>query len=417
MPLPKPRPNEQREDFISRCMNDLNTEFPDNKQRAAVCNTQWNEERKMKDNDEYEIVEFKVDVAALKDVEILDAGTWIDASGKRVTIKESDLDEMIGNFKNKIREPILNLDHNKSFTEKVKKALKVVGLGFISNLRRNGSKLIADFKEVPVKLAELIKAGSLKKRSAEFFIKGYQANGKVYNNVLSAVSFFGHDAPAINSLNNDFEVVFDALMQMDDHKIIEDNQEKTKILYKEAIKMDKVELSKDEYQELLKQKAANEDLSVKFKVISDELDKMKSDLKGAKEKEDELTNLKADIEKDKQATLKKEAESFVDGAIKDNKIMAKFKDHYVSQYVDFSTDEDKLSMFKEEINSRSIEPKKELELGRDDIDTSKVDLENDDKLNELIEINMKKNGTGWIEEATKLGLNVANNIAPVIVEV
>lgn len=43
MPLPKPTPNEDREKFIDRCMADdvMNKEFPDGKQRIAVCSSQY----------------------------------------------------------------------------------------------------------------------------------------------------------------------------------------------------------------------------------------------------------------------------------------------------------------------------------------------------------------------------------------
>jgi hypothetical protein len=39
--MPDKKPNETREDFLTRCMGDsqMNTEFPDNEQRYAVCLT------------------------------------------------------------------------------------------------------------------------------------------------------------------------------------------------------------------------------------------------------------------------------------------------------------------------------------------------------------------------------------------
>ena len=40
MPLPKPN-NEKEEDFIPRCMEEAKAEFPDQKQRLAVCIAQW----------------------------------------------------------------------------------------------------------------------------------------------------------------------------------------------------------------------------------------------------------------------------------------------------------------------------------------------------------------------------------------
>lgn len=39
MPIPKKRKDESDKEFVSRCMGDstMNKEFPDQKQRAAVC--------------------------------------------------------------------------------------------------------------------------------------------------------------------------------------------------------------------------------------------------------------------------------------------------------------------------------------------------------------------------------------------
>ena len=43
MPLPKRNSYETRDEFIDRCMSDsvMNKEYPDNKQRLAVCSVQW----------------------------------------------------------------------------------------------------------------------------------------------------------------------------------------------------------------------------------------------------------------------------------------------------------------------------------------------------------------------------------------
>ena len=45
MPLPKPKKNEPKDDFINRCMGDdlMNNEYPDRSQRYAICLTQWKE--------------------------------------------------------------------------------------------------------------------------------------------------------------------------------------------------------------------------------------------------------------------------------------------------------------------------------------------------------------------------------------
>lgn len=47
MPIPKPEANEEKEKFIERCMADdvMNSEYPDEKQRYAVCQTAWDEKK------------------------------------------------------------------------------------------------------------------------------------------------------------------------------------------------------------------------------------------------------------------------------------------------------------------------------------------------------------------------------------
>ncbi len=41
MPLPTPKTDEDKDEFTSRCMGELNEEFPDESQRRAVCEAQW----------------------------------------------------------------------------------------------------------------------------------------------------------------------------------------------------------------------------------------------------------------------------------------------------------------------------------------------------------------------------------------
>jgi len=45
MPLPKPKVSEPQKEFVSRCMTSatMMIEFPDKKQRLAVCYNQWME--------------------------------------------------------------------------------------------------------------------------------------------------------------------------------------------------------------------------------------------------------------------------------------------------------------------------------------------------------------------------------------
>lgn len=43
MPIPKPKKDEKKEEFIKRCMSNskMKQEYPTTKQRLAVCNDAW----------------------------------------------------------------------------------------------------------------------------------------------------------------------------------------------------------------------------------------------------------------------------------------------------------------------------------------------------------------------------------------
>ena len=58
MPLPTPKKDEDQKTFISRCAGDttMNKDYPDTKQRVAVCYSQW------KNKDKEETKGFKVHI-------------------------------------------------------------------------------------------------------------------------------------------------------------------------------------------------------------------------------------------------------------------------------------------------------------------------------------------------------------------
>ena len=50
MPIPTPTPDQSKDEFIASCMADgvMVDEYPDNAQRYAVCQAQWDEQREGK---------------------------------------------------------------------------------------------------------------------------------------------------------------------------------------------------------------------------------------------------------------------------------------------------------------------------------------------------------------------------------
>ncbi len=47
MPIPTPRPQETKDEYLSRCMGDntMVNEYPQNDQRYAICQLKWMEEK------------------------------------------------------------------------------------------------------------------------------------------------------------------------------------------------------------------------------------------------------------------------------------------------------------------------------------------------------------------------------------
>lgn len=48
MPLPKPKSKEKRTAFVSRCISEIAEEYKDNKQRVAICYSQFEQAKKSK---------------------------------------------------------------------------------------------------------------------------------------------------------------------------------------------------------------------------------------------------------------------------------------------------------------------------------------------------------------------------------
>lgn len=133
---------------------------------------------------------------AINDQEIFAVGRW---NGDEYS--EADLDAIVEAHPKVGFKPPIKLGHSEE-----QKLLDTEGLpaaGWVENLRRIGGKLVADFKGVPKKIADLIRAGGYKRKSAEIYW-GYSpdGNGKAkFPRVLKAVALLGGEIPAVTSLD------------------------------------------------------------------------------------------------------------------------------------------------------------------------------------------------------------------------
>lgn len=137
-----------------------------------------------------------VDLKSIEGVEVFAVGTW---NGDEYT--ESDLDEMVKAFEEnkETLKPFLKLGHDDG--QKLVQSDGFPAAGWVSNLKRVGEKLVADFENIPSKIYELIERGAYKKVSSEIYWN-IKLKDKVYNKFLSAVSLLGADLPAVSSLSD-----------------------------------------------------------------------------------------------------------------------------------------------------------------------------------------------------------------------
>jgi len=392
MPIPKPRSDEKQNDFISRCMGDdvMNKEYPDQEQRAGVCYSQWRGKKKL-----------KLETVEMEGAEIFEVGTW---NGVKNTDKE--LDEMVENFNNGVLEPYLNINHSPNATEEFQEALKSMSLGFVKKLYRKGKKLIADFKQVPKTIAELIEAGALKQKSVEIWKKFTAGNGKKYRNVLEAVTFHGADGvPAISTLSDFIALYKSEIPAREGHETKEglmclDHKE-------EDIKVDEIKISKEEYDKL---KNTETELN-KFKADKknnkmietekenaeqkEEIQKLKNEKAEADKKIKEADKFKADVEKGKKEALEKEAEDYIDAQIQAKKVMPASKELYKKDYIRLQEDEEMFKVFKNDIENRAeLLPENIKEEDVSD-EQDPLLLKNEKYLEDAIQKRMKLKNESW----------------------
>lgn len=136
----------------------------------------------------------------LKDVELAHTGTF-NASTGRIKFSREDFDDMVDAAKElagKVAFPV-KLGHNEK-----QQLLQEDGLpaaGWIENVRREGNSLIGDLMKVPAKIAGIIKAGGLRKRSIEA-MRNAELAGQRFKFVLTGLALLGEELPAVDSLDD-----------------------------------------------------------------------------------------------------------------------------------------------------------------------------------------------------------------------
>ncbi len=248
----------------------------------------------------------------IQDVEIFATGKHM--GSEVINITDNDLQEMVNSF-NELQgvggfQPVLKLGHDD--VQKFFGARKgAPNLGFVEKLRIEGSKILADFSNIPDALFDLIKQRRFNSVSIEMFPKT-EFNGKQFKNVLTAVALLGAELPAVKGLKDLAATLFTEeietgfLLPGDKIELKEQDmpfsQEQVDTLIDAAVAK-----AKDE---------AKAEFTVKLDAVTTERDDA---IKGKETAQESLRTFEADIDKHN-------ATAMVDKAIKEGKLLPVQKD-------------------------------------------------------------------------------------------
>lgn len=132
----------------------------------------------------------------LDDVEIFETGKW---NGDNYSTQ--DLDDMVQAFTDTkgALKPHLKLGH--SHNQELLQKDGFPSAGWITELKRNGNKLLAKIENIPDKIHGLLKNKAYGRVSSEIFWN-LKLNGKKHRRALKAVALLGADTPEVHSLDD-----------------------------------------------------------------------------------------------------------------------------------------------------------------------------------------------------------------------
>lgn len=134
---------------------------------------------------------------SVKGVQVCRTGMW-----NGISWSEADFDQAIDNFNNNLADIPLILTRGGEHGQQHIVMPGGGALGKVSELRREGDVLVADFKNVPPVVADLLKAGTFDQKSIEGWTSFMTADGEEHGRVIDGVLFFGVGLPAVHGLSD-----------------------------------------------------------------------------------------------------------------------------------------------------------------------------------------------------------------------
>lgn len=266
-------------------------------------------------------------------LEIFAAGTHNAKSGK-VTVTIGDLDQIVEAFEalngTNIVKPHLKLGHTDAqawFGQQD----GIPALGWISNVWREGKKLLANVSQVPDALLDLIRSERFHNVSSEVFWDApIEHEGKRFPRVLSAVAILGVEMPAVKDLAGLASALFQtapihAFSASDGESVtIEtETRKKENVMPGDTKPMGFTQEQVDALTESAVEKAVKTTKAEFAEAIASKDKELKVATDRAEEAEAELKKVRV-------TAAASEAEHIVDAAIKDGKLQKKQKEFAVA---------------------------------------------------------------------------------------
>lgn len=256
----------------------------------------------------------------MQNVEIMRTGTFSPsgaAAGKRVTIGVAELDGLVDSFEALVPgggfTPVLKLGHADA-QRFMGQSTGAPNLGIVAKIFREGEKLLANFSNVPDAVVDLIRQKRFTNVSVEI-VPNLEFGGKTFSQVLTAVALLGAEMPAISGLKDLAAALFTEVevtpIKADTVHIYEQETEPMTVTY-----------TQEQHDALLEAAVSKAVDAVKAEFTAG-TEKLTAELKDAVEA---VKAVKTEFASYTDKVARAEAETMVDAAIKDGKLLPKQKD-------------------------------------------------------------------------------------------
>jgi phage I-like protein len=167
--------------------------------------------------------------------------------------------------------------------------------------------------------------------------------------------------------------------------------------------MDKIEIEKSEYDELVSFKSTSAEQLVskdnEIVTLKSEIEKQNSDIVDLKKVSDEFESYKADIAEKNKKAIENEANEYITSQINSGKILPASKEMYVKQYISYKSDEKMLDVFKNDVEKRDTII---FQNEKENDSSAKTEFKSTEDAQKAIEQVMKRERISWDKAREKI---------------